>query len=456
MVLATDAERLARSPATLLSKLIAYDTTNPPGNERACVLFIAELLRAASIDTRLLARCDARPNLIARISGNGTAPPLLLYGHADVVTAAGQRWSHPPFAGDIADGCVWGRGALDMKGGLTMMVAACIRLKLSKDLPPGDILLAVVADEEVGEDFGARWLVDNHREEFSGVRYAIGEFGGFSMSVAGRRLYMIQVAEKQKCWLRATVRGGAGHGSVPVRGGAMACAGEVIRRLDRARLPVHVTAASQLMLKRMGVVVPLPLGLVLRALLVPPLTDPLLNLVGGQLAPFDALLHNTVNATAIRGGAMVNVVPSEIELDLDGRLLPGFVPDDILRELRRLVGPKAELEVAAHDPGPSEINLGLFDTLGDALIAEDSGAHPIPLLLSGSTDARFFARLGIQTYGFTPMRLPDELRFTELIHGADERIPIDAIDFGTRVMERVLRRFGDATTADCNIHHLGT
>jgi len=203
-------------PAELLARLLRFDTTNPPGNERECIDWIRGLLEELGCEVKVLAAEPERPSLVARLRGEGSSPPLLLQGHVDVVAARGG-WTHPPFAGEVHDGLVWGRGALDMKGGVAMLLAAFMRAKASGARPPGDVILCLLADEEAGSTLGAEFLVREHAELFDGVRYAVGEFGGFTTEVAGRRFYPIMVAEKQVCWTRATVHGQSGHGSMPVR-----------------------------------------------------------------------------------------------------------------------------------------------------------------------------------------------------------------------------------------------
>jgi acetylornithine deacetylase/succinyl-diaminopimelate desuccinylase-like protein len=430
-------------PVELLQRLIRFDTTNPPGNERECVDWIAGVLRDAGVEPRILAKDPARPNLIARLPGAGSASPLLLQGHVDVVPAKGD-WSKPPFGGEIADGYVWGRGALDMKGGVAMMIAAFLRAAGSDVPPPGDVLLCVLSDEETGGDDGARFLVEEHGEHFDGVRFAIGEFGGFSLELAGRRFYPMMVSEKQLCLVRATLRGPAGHASLPVRNGATGRLGRLLAALDRRRLPVHVTPVARSMATAMAAEVPAAAAVPLRALLRPRLTDRVLDLLGDRVSLFDALLHNTASPTIVRGGDSANVIPDEVSVDLDCRLLPGFGPDDVLEELRALAGVDMELEVLRHDPGPPSVDMGLYDTLAGILRSLDSTARPIPLLLPAVSDGRHFARLGIQTYGFLPMQLPAEMRFMELVHAEDERIPVDALEFGTTAIRRLLERFGDA------------
>ena len=423
----------------LLQELIRFDTTNPPGNERACIEFVQSLLEEAGCETQLYAKDPARPNLVSRLPG-GDAPPLLLYGHVDVVTTAGQPWTHPPFSGELADGYVWGRGALDMKGGVAMLVHAFLRAQREGTQLPGDLVLVVLADEEAGGEVGARFLVEEHPELFAGIRYALGEFGGFSLAVGGKRFYPIQVAEKQICWLKATVRGPGGHGALAHRGGTVARFGKLLRDLDRKRTPVHVTPVAREFVERIAAALPRREATVLRSLLKPRLTDGALRLLGERAVTMEPMLRNTVNATIIRGGEKINVVPSEIEVELDGRALPGFGPDELIAEVQAIVGDDVELELVRHDPGPPEPDLGLFETLADVIRELDPEGIPVPLLQIGVTDGRFLARAGVQTYGFLPLRLPDEFAFTQFIHAADERVPVAALEFGAEAVWRAIQR----------------
>jgi acetylornithine deacetylase/succinyl-diaminopimelate desuccinylase-like protein len=424
----------------LLQELIRFDTTNPPGNEAACIDFLRAQLDEVGCETQTYEREPGRPNLVSRLSG-GDAPPLLLQGHVDVVTTALQDWQHPPFAGVLEDGYVWGRGALDMKAGVAMLVHAFLRAKREDVQLPGDLVLLVLSDEEAGGNLGARYLVEEHPELFEGMRYALGEFGGFTLHVGGKRFYPIQVAEKQICWLKATVRGPGGHGAMVHRGGTVARLGRFLSDLDKKRMPVHVTPVVEEMVQAIASVLPRRHATIMRSLLKPRLTDGALRLLGARAAQFEPMLRNTVNATIVRGGSKINVVPSEIELELDGRALPGFSPEQLIAELHDLAGDDIEVEVVRHDPGPAEPDLGLFETLAGVIRELDPEGIPVPLLQIGVTDGRFFSRAGVQTYGFLPMRLPEEFDFSKLIHAADERIPVDALEFGAEAVWRAVQRF---------------
>jgi acetylornithine deacetylase/succinyl-diaminopimelate desuccinylase-like protein len=437
---ARDDAAIYHRPAELLQRLVRFNTTNAPGNEAACISYINQLLTEAGFSTTILAADPERPNLIARLQGQGNAPPLLLQGHVDVVTTEKQVWQQPPFAGNIVDDYVWGRGTLDMKGGVAMMIAAFMRAGTEAESLPGDVILAVLSDEEAGGDYGAKYLVENHADIFKGTRYALGEFGGYTVHIAGKKFYPIQVLEKQVCWMKAIVRGPGGHGSLPMHGGATAKLAQMLQQLDRHRLPVHITPIPRQMLEEMSAVLPDPIASLLRQLLDPAQTDQVLDRLGPLSQLFDPILHNTVNVTIIQGGNKINVIPSEIVFEMDGRLLPGYTADDMVKELRSLLGNEVELELVRYDEGRSEADMGLYDTLATILSEADPEGIAVPLLMPAVTDGRFFSRLGIQTYGFLPMSLPADFNFLQTIHAADERIPVEAVEFGTRAIYEVLKR----------------
>ncbi|HEX6796546.1 MAG TPA: M20/M25/M40 family metallo-hydrolase [Ktedonobacterales bacterium] len=441
----SDLATIYQRPAELLQRLVRFDTTNPPGNERACVEFIRDVLAAQGIISELLARDPQRPNLIARLPGRGDAPALLLQGHVDVVPVAGQQWTHPPFAAEVHDGCIWGRGTLDMKGGVAMMLAALLRAKAEGMVPTGDVVFCALVDEENGSADGSGFLTTQHADRFAGVRYALGEFGGFTLYAAGKRCYPIMVAEKQAVEVRATIRGRGGHAAFPVRGEATAKLARFLRKLDRRRLPVHITPVPRQMIEMLAGVLPRTQGMLLRRLLTPALTDRVLDLLGPLGANFDNLLHNTAVPTVIRGGEKNNVVPSEITVELDCRVLSGFTAEHVLAELRALAGPEVEFEVLrAHLTPAATPDMGLFDTLAGILKDADSDGTPLPYMLGAVTDGYFFSQLGIQTYGFLPMQLPPGWSVPALAHAADERIPVEAMDFGANAIFEVLRRYGTA------------
>ena len=428
-------------PLELLQNLLRFDTSNPPGNEAACIAYINGLLKEAGISTTILGKTPERPNLVARLKGQGKAPPLLLYGHVDVVTTENQRWQQPPFAGNIVEGYLWGRGALDMKSGVAMLLAAFLKAKAENTPLPGDVIFCAVADEEAGGTFGSSFLVDEHPDLFQGARYAFGEFGGFNMSMGGKRIYPIMVAEKQACWMKLTLNGRGGHGSMPVHQQAMAKLARALGLIDKHNLPYHLTPAVDLMLTSIADALGGVNGLAVRALTRPALSGAITKALGERGNIFTPLLHNTLSPTMLHASEKINVIPSEVSLGVDGRMLPGFTPDEMKKEVHALLGSDFELEVLDSQPGPSAPNMGLFETLGAVLKEADPLALPVPLVLSGVTDARFFSKLGIQTYGFTPLQLPDDFSFMSTIHAADERVPLAALDFGMRAIFSALQKF---------------
>ena len=432
---------LYQRPAELLQHLLRFDTTNPPGHEGACIDFIRTMLTDAGFDISLLALDENRPNLVTRLPGRGDAPPLLLQGHVDVVTTANQPWQHPPFEGQRIDDYIWGRGTLDMKGGIAMMLAAMMRAKAEGESLPGDVIFTALSDEEAGGTTGAKFLVEHHADLFKDVRYALGEVGGFTSYIEGKKFYYIQVLEKQICWLKATLRGPGGHGSIPMHGGAVTKLSRMLYQLDQHRLPVSIHPIVRQMLETMvQALSSSPTGQLLHQLLDPARANEALDQLGSHTHFFDPIVHNTVNVTTIHGGHKINVIPSEIVLELDGRLLPGYTPHEMIEELRELVGDDVELELLDYTEGQTEANMGLFGTLTEILREADPEGIAVPTLMPAVTDGRFFSKLGIQTYGYLPMDLYEGFDFLHAIHAVDERIPVAALDFGTQALYEVLRR----------------
>lgn len=436
---------LYQRPGELLQTLIRFNTTNPPGNEADCIAYINGLLTGAGFEPRLFASQPERPNLLTRLPGRGQAPPLLLYAHVDVVAAKNQAWQYPPFAGQVVDGCLWGRGALDDKNGVTISLCALLRARAEGLVPPGDVILALLSDEEDGGKLGARYMVENHPEQFSGVRYALGEVGGFSLYLAGRRFYPIMVNEKSFCMLRLTVSGPAYHaGTAVVHGSTTARLGALLIRLDQARLPVHLTPVVRAMLATLSAKAPFPAGAALGLLLRPSLTDGLLRLLGPDGIKLYPLFHNTFNITSLRGGEQVASTPARATVDIFASLLPGYTAADLVAELQPIAGEGVEFEVTYPGDGVTLTpDLGLFDTLGDILRQADPHGVPTQLLLTGPTDGRHFARLGIQTYGFQPLKLPPDIDLATLAHAADERVTLEGLEFGVQAQFQALQRFGE-------------
>lgn len=428
-------------PAELLQNLIRFDTTNPQGNERPCIEYINSLLKDAGFETTLIGIHPDRPNLITRLKGSGNAPPLLLYAHVDVVTTANQEWTYPPFEARIVDGFIWGRGALDNKHCVAMYLAAVLKAKAENLSLPGDVILSMTVDEEAGGELGAEYLVKEHPHLFENVRYALSEFGGFNLTVAGKKLYLIQIAEKIACPVRITFSGSGGHAANPVRNGAMAKLGRALLALNENHLPMHVTMPVKEMVNQIASGFGGMTGFLFRQLLNPVISPFLFRILGKQVSMFSPLLHNTVSPTILSASDKYNVIPFKVELVLDGRLLPGFSNLEMEQELRKILGDDCTMESDLPHPGPTTTDMGLFKDLALSLTQLDPSGIPVPYVNPAVTDARFFSRLGIQTYGFTPLQLPSGFNFISTVHAADERVPVAALDFGTQAVYSVLQRF---------------
>ena len=436
-----------RNPDDLLRALLTFDTTNPPGNETACVRWIDAVLRGGGLETILLGDSPDRLNLVTRLPGRGEGPGLLVHGHVDVVTTAGQPWSVPPFGGVLQDGVLWGRGALDMKGSVASILAAVLRMQEKGVRPPGDVVVAIVADEEAGSDHGAGFLVREHPHLFGGMRYAIGEGGGQSVEMSGRRLYPIAVAEKRVCWMRVRLEGQGGHGSSPVFGGAMSRLRALLEALDSRWLPVHITEPTRQQVTAMANVAAAPLSQQLLALLDPSRTDAVLADLGPMARRLGPILHHTISVTGIHASDKVNVIPAEVTVEIDGRLLPGYSAAALVAEVEaRLEGIPHQLEVMRTEPpgNGASPDLAGYEVLAGLLRELDPEGIPIPSVVAGFTDGCQFSKLGLQNYGCLPARFPTGFQGEGLAHAADERVPISALDFGAAGVYRILTQFGSA------------
>ncbi|MFF4058026.1 M20/M25/M40 family metallo-hydrolase [Streptomyces sp. NPDC001668] len=420
----------------LCRELIRFDTSNygdhsGPG-ERKAAEWVAEKLAEVGLEPQIFESHPGRASTVARIAGEDPSrPALLIHGHLDVVPANAQDWTHHPFSGEIADGCVWGRGAVDMKD-MDAMTLAVVRDRLRGGRrPPRDIVLAFLADEEAGGTFGARHLVDRHPDLFEGVTEAISEVGGFSFTVnEQRRLYLIQTAEKGMHWMKLTVAGTAGHGSMIHRDNAITELSEAVARLGRHKFPVRVTKTTRAFLDE--------LGDALGTELDPEDMEGTLARLGGIAKLIGATLSNTANPTQLGAGYKVNVIPGEATAHVDGRFLPGF-EEEFLADLDKILGPKVRREDVHSDKAvETTFDGALVDAMQSALVAEDPAAKAIPYMLSGGTDAKSFDELGIRGFGFAPLKLPPELDFAGMFHGVDERVPVDGLKFGVRVLDRFI------------------
>jgi len=438
----------------LLRELIRIPTVNHgtradgDGNERPAAELLASHLRAAGLEPRLLEKQKGRTNVVARLKGDGSKPPLLLNAHLDVVDAPPEGWKHPPFGAEIHDGYVWGRGAIDMKHMAAM--SACVMGMLARHAGAGrlsrDVIFAGVADEESGCELGSLFLADEHPDEVR-AEYMLGEIGAFSLHLFGRTFYPIQIAEKGMCWVRATYRGQPGHGSLPDPDSAVIRLGRAIARVGGTRLPMHPNAVVEGFLGGVAKKLPTPQRQVMRRLTTPQVAALILDFLvkdPSQRRAFGAMLSNTASPTVVRAGSKVNVIADRASVDIDGRTLPGQSDDAFLAELREALGGDPELEILRSLP-PIEATsrTPLFDHLAKTLVRHDPTGHPLPYLIPGFTDAKGYSRLGTTCYGFSPVRFDPthDVSFSRMYHGLDERVPIDGIKWGLRVLFEAVESF---------------
>jgi acetylornithine deacetylase/succinyl-diaminopimelate desuccinylase-like protein len=417
-------------------ELIRIDTSNygddsGPG-ERAAAEYVATKLDEVGLQSEIFESPPRRTSVIVRVQGTDHGRGgLLLHGHLDVVPANKAEWQVDPFSGEVKDGCVWGRGAIDMKDMDAMMLAVARQLARSGRRPPRDLVLAFVADEEAGGDAGARWLVNTRPDLFAGCTEAIGEVGGFSYTISDDlRLYLIETAEKGMAWLRLIADGTAGHGSMVNDDNAVTELSDAVARIGRHRFPVRVTKTVRAFLDELSGALGIELD--------PEDIENTFAKLGPIARLVGATVRNTANPTGLAAGYKVNVIPGRAEGQVDGRFLPGH-EEEFFAELDDLLGPRVRREFLHHDIA-LETDFGgqLVEAMGAALRTEDAGARTVPYTLSGGTDAKSFSRLGIRCYGFVPLRLPPNLDFAGMFHGVDERVPVDALRFGCRVLERFL------------------
>ncbi|MEV5319879.1 M20/M25/M40 family metallo-hydrolase [Streptomyces sp. NPDC052687] len=420
----------------LCSELIRIDTSNygdhsGPG-ERKAAEYVAEKLAEVGLEPKIFESHSGRASTVARIEGaDPTRPALLIHGHLDVVPANADDWTHHPFSGEVADGCVWGRGAVDMKD-MDAMTLAVVRDRLRTGRkPPRDIVLAFLADEEAGGTYGARHLVDHHPDLFEGVTEAIGEVGGFSFTVNEKlRLYLVETAEKGMHWMRLTVEGTAGHGSMTNNDNAITELCDAVARLGRHTWPVRVTKTVRSFLDE--------LSDALGTELDPENMDETLAKLGGIAKMIGTTLRNSAAPTMLGAGYKVNVIPGQATAHVDGRFLPGY-EEEFLADLDRILGPRVKREdVHADKALETDFDGRLVDAMQSSLAAEDPIARAVPYMLSGGTDAKSFDDLGIRCFGFAPLQLPPELDFAGMFHGVDERVPVDGLKFGVRVLDRFI------------------
>jgi acetylornithine deacetylase/succinyl-diaminopimelate desuccinylase-like protein len=428
----------------LVSALIRFDTSNTGDpnttkGERECAQWVAQQLEEVGYQTEYVeAGAPGRGNLFARLPGtDSNRGALMIHGHLDVVPAEAADWSVHPFSGAVEDGFIWGRGAVDMKDMVGMTIAVARHFKRNGIVPPRDLVFAFVSDEEAGGKYGAHWLVDNRPDLFEGVTEAIGEVGGFSLTVprkdgGERTLYLIETAEKAMMWMRLTARGRAGHGSMIHDDNAVTAVAEAAARLGRHRFPIVMTDAVKQFLEAVAEETGYSFDW----------TSPDLDGAVGKLGTIarivGATLRDTANPTMLKAGYKANVIPATAEAVVDCRVLPGRLPA-FEREVDELIGPNVTREwIVDLPPYETTFDGELLEAMNAALLAADPDARTVPYMLSGGTDAKAIARLGIRCFGFVPLRLPPDLDFASLFHGVDERVPVDALMFGTQVLQHFL------------------
>ncbi|MGB9376461.1 MAG: M20/M25/M40 family metallo-hydrolase [Mycobacteriales bacterium] len=416
----------------LCRDLIRFDTSNPTSNERQAAEYVAAKLAEVGLEPTVLESEPGRTSVITRIAGTDSSRgALLIHGHLDVVPAEAADWSVHPFSGEIRDGYLWGRGAVDMKDMDAMTLALVRQWMREGRRPPRDIVLAFVADEEAGGFLGADWLVRTHPGLFDGCTEAISEVGGFSVTVApDLRLYLIQTAEKGIGWMRLTAHGRAGHGSMLDEDNAVTTLCEAVARLGRYDFPVHVPDTVRRFLDELSDALGVELD--------PDDIEVTISKLGGMARIIGATIRNTANPTMLDAGYKSNVIPAVAHAVVDGRVLPGY-DEEFEAQIREAIGPDIEMEWENRNSAVETTFDGpLVDAMSAALKAEDPGGRPIPYMLSGGTDAKSFAKLGMRCFGFSPLLLPPDLDFAALFHGVDERVPTEALKFGVRVLDRLL------------------
>ncbi len=429
----------------LFRTLLRHDTTNPPGAEAAAARTVADFLADGGLDPEVIETAPGRACTVARLKGTGEKPPLLLAGHLDVVPAEDGPWTRPPFAAEVHEGWLYGRGAVDMKNMVAMSAAILRHLAEGGVTPDRDLIVAAVADEEAGCDHGATYLVDHH-PDLVRAEYALGEVGGFSMYVMGRTFYPVQVAEKGVAWLKATTRGEAGHGSMPRSDSAVVRLAEAVAAMGRTRLPQHTSEVVETYFKSVARHLPAPARQVLPRLLNRHLSGLILDRLlpdPGLARTFSTALSNTVSPTVLRAGTKINVIPGEASVQLDGRTLPGQTAAQLVAELTDLVGEDVAFEVLKEAPPvQTSPDTEVYRIIADALVRADPEGIPVPYLLPGFTDAKAFHRLGTRWYGCAPVRLPKDagVAFAELYHRPDERIPVDGFHWGLDVLADIVTR----------------
>lgn len=429
----TDAQRqeLEDDVVKLCQELIQIPSVNfgeGKGDEKAAAEYVAAKMKEVGIESKIYESAPNRCSVVARIEGRDKSKPgLVVNGHLDVVPANAADWSVDPFSGVIKDGCIWGRGAVDMKN-MDAMILAVVRLWAKHDYQPErTIVIVFFADEEAGGIYGSRWMAEKHPEVFAGCSETISEVGGFSLTLlSGKRVYAIEASQKGIEWMKLTAEGVAGHGSMVNNANAVTRLSEAIAKIGNHTWPQRITKTSDLFFQKISELSGKPYD--------KNNLQPLIDEVGPMGKMIGATLCNTTNPTMLEAGYKANVIPQSASAVVDGRTLPGY-EKELLETVKDLVGEHVKVESLVSDI-PLEVEFGgpLVDAMIAAIKSEDPEGIPIPYLLSGGTDNKALAKLGIVGYGFSPLKLPPDLDFTGLFHGIDERVPIDSLQFGARTL----------------------
>ena len=398
------------------------------GDEKAAAEYVAAKMKEVGIESKIYESAPNRCSVVARIEGRDKSKPgLVVNGHLDVVPANAADWSVDPFSGAIKDGCIWGRGAVDMKN-MDAMILAVVRLWAKHNYQPErTIVIVFFADEEAGGIYGSRWMAEKHPEVFAGCSETVSEVGGFSLTLlSGKRVYAIEASQKGIEWMRLTAEGVAGHGSMVNNANAVTRLSEAIAKIGNYTWPQRITKTSDLFFQKISEISGKPYD--------KNNLQPLIDEVGPMGKMIGATLCNTTNPTMLEAGYKANVIPQSASAVVDGRTLPGY-EKELLDTVRSLVGEHVKVESLVSDI-PLEVEFGgpLVDAMIAAIKSEDPEGIPIPYLLSGGTDNKALAKLGIVGYGFSPLKLPPDLDFTGLFHGIDERVPVDSLQFGARTL----------------------
>jgi acetylornithine deacetylase/succinyl-diaminopimelate desuccinylase-like protein len=421
-----------------MQELIRFDTTNPPGNEIDCCRYIAETLCGAGYEPVVLECAPDRGNIVTRLRGTGEKPPLLIYGHVDVVPAEPESWQHPPFSGDIADGCIWGRGALDMKYLVAYELETMLLLAREQGSLKRDVIFAATADEEAGGDMGAGWLVENHPELIQ-AEYGLSEGAGSTMWIDGRPFYGIRVAEKGAGRFSLVAHGAPGHGSIPRQDTSVHLLAKAVSRIYETPLPLHMTATTDRYVRNLAGALGIEVGEQIGEADVAAVADALPTDVALSL---QAVVRNTAVPTGLTAGSKINVVPGVARAAVDGRVVPGQTPEELYSEVRKVVGDGFDIE-----PGDRGVTLEeapgneLHQTIERVVQRHDPEAVVLPTMLSGATDARWVSKMGTKCLGFGPIRFEPGFPGDSLVHSHNERAPVDGLVWGARVFYEVVREF---------------